>query len=174
MLVTEFCPRLIYFLEGRAFVRELLVELLGRLVAGLQDGFWKGAQLGAAGHQPPQRHRVADVVLGGGPLVGFGGSHLERRFVFLRQGSPGLGVDKHHQGCRALPPAGKVVILGDLVQTQTLIVKGADKFSRVQHAFFERRVNVACGQLLGHDTKFGQHHARQTADAELQALQVGH
>src|ERR1700745_800562 len=70
------------------------------------------------------------------------------------------------------PPAGIVVVLGDLDEAELLVVVGADPFGGVDGAFLERRKEVAGGKLLRHDAELAQNAPGKTADAELQALHV--
>ena len=75
-------------------------------------------------------------------MVGLGAGNLHSGSVVRRQGCPGLWVDKQGQCGRALPPAGKVLVLGDLVQSKSFIVKWADEFGGIKHAFFQCRIDV--------------------------------
>ena len=43
----------------------------------------------------------------------------------------------------AFPPAREVVVVGDLVEAQLLVVVGADPFGGVDGAFFQRGIDVA-------------------------------
>src|SRR5262245_66591180 len=72
----------------------------------------------------------------------------------------------------AFPPAGIVVVLGDLDEAEFLVVVGADPFGGIDGALLERRKDVAGGKLLRHDAELGQNASGKTADTELQALHV--
>ena len=78
--------------------------------------------------------------------------------------------------CSAGPPsqnAGIVVVLRDLVEAELLVVIGADPFGGVDRALFERRIDVAAGDLLGTDAELFEDLAGKAGDAHLQALEVG-
>src|SRR5262249_55255760 len=72
----------------------------------------------------------------------------------------------------AFPPAGIVVVLGDLGETELLVIVGADPLGGVDRAFFERRIDIAAGELLRHDTELGQNAPGEPADAKLQTFHV--
>ncbi|MNV24672.1 hypothetical protein D3C71_1157440 [compost metagenome] len=131
-------------------------------------------QLGALGDQAAQRGGVLGVVLGD-HVVGRRGRCLRQDgLVVLGQLVVGVLVDVERHLQRAFPPARVVVVRGHLVEAQLFIVVGADPFGRVDGALFQRRVDVAAGNLLRHHAQARQHGAREGADAELQALQVVH
>ena len=77
-------------------------------------------------------------------------------------------------GRTTFPPAGIVIERRHLVEAELLVVIGADPFRRVDRALFQRRIDVATGDLLRHDAQLLQHLARKAANPELQALQIGH
>src|SRR5262252_4900573 len=72
----------------------------------------------------------------------------------------------------AFPPAGIVVVLGDLDEAELLVVVGADPFGGVDRALLERRKDIAARKLLRHYAELRQDAPGKTADAELQALHV--
>ena len=76
-------------------------------------------------------------------------------------------------GRSAFPPAGIVVVGRDLVEAELLVVIGADPFGRIDRALFQRRIDVAAGDLLRHDAELLDHLAGKAADAHLEALEVG-
>ncbi len=98
---------------------------------------------------------------------------FEDRLIVLRQVGPGLRVDEEVELGTAFPPAGVVVELGDLVEAELLVVVRADPFGGVDRALFERRIDVAAGDLLRHDAELLQRQPAGAADAQLEALQVG-
>ena len=59
------------------------------------------------------------------------------------------------------------------MQAESFIVVGGHPFGGVDHALFEGRIEVAARNLLCHQAEFRKYHAAQTADAHLQAFQVG-
>ena len=73
----------------------------------------------------------------------------------------------------AFPPAGIVVVRRNLVEAELLVVIGADPFGGVDRALFERRIDVATGDLLRHDAELLDDLAGEAPDAHLQALHVG-
>jgi hypothetical protein len=70
----------------------------------------------------------------------------------------------------AFPEAGIVVVLGDLVEAELLVVIGPDPFGRVDRALLQRRIDVAAGDLLRHHAELLHDLAGEAADAHLQAL----
>ena len=71
-----------------------------------------------------------------------------------------------------LPPTGVVVVLGDLVEAELLVVIRADPFGRVDGALLQRRIDVAAGNIGRDNAELGEHRAAEPADAELDALEV--
>jgi hypothetical protein len=72
----------------------------------------------------------------------------------------------------AFPPAGIVVVRRDLVEAELLVVVGADPLGGIDGALFQRRIDVAGGDLLRHHAELLQHPAGKSADAEFQALEI--
>ncbi len=72
-----------------------------------------------------------------------------------------------------LPEAGIIVILGDLLETELLVVIWSDPFGRIDRPLFKRGVDVATGNLLRHDADLLQHLACNSADAKLQPGEIG-
>ena len=60
----------------------------------------------------------------------------------------------------------------DLIQAELLVVIGPDPFRRIDRALFERRVDVAAGELLRHAAELLHHAPGKTADAEFQSLEI--
>src|SRR4030088_151276 len=77
-------------------------------------------------------------------------SRGERVLIVLRQPIPLLQVDDVVSLTGALPPARVVIILGNLHETELLVVIRADPFGGIDCALLERRVDVACRDLLWH------------------------
>ena len=59
-----------------------------------------------------------------------------------------------------------------LVEAELLVVVRADPFGGVDRAFFQRRIDVAAGELLRHHAELLHHAAGKAADAEFQALEI--
>src|SRR3546814_7071216 len=55
---------------------------------------------------------------------------------------------------------------------ELLVVVGADPLSGVDGALFQRRIDVAAGDLLRHQAQLDQHLAGEAADTHLEAIQV--
>ncbi len=153
LLGAEFLPRLVDLAELRVLRSDLLVMFLGGLEARGQDVGGERRQDHAIGDQALQRRRVERVVLRQHPDVGLGAGRLQNRLVLRRQRRPGLDADQQVERRSALPPARVVVVLRDLVEAELLVVVGADPFGRVDRALFQRRVDVAAGDLLRHDAQ---------------------
>ena len=92
------------------------------------------------------------------------------RLIVLGQLLPRLDVGEQMQRRAAFPPARVVVELGDLVEAELLVVVRTHPFGGVDRAFFQRRIDLAAGDLLRHDAELRQHLARESADAQLEAL----
>src|SRR5262245_11068731 len=73
----------------------------------------------------------------------------------------------------ALPPTGIVIVLGDLVETELLIVIGTDPFGSVDRAFFQGWIGITARDLLRNAAELGQSLASPSANPHLQALEVG-
>ena len=70
----------------------------------------------------------------------------------------------------AFPPAGIVVVLGDLNEAELLVVVGANPFGGIDRALLKGRIDIAGGELLWHGAELGQDCAGKSADAEFQGL----
>src|ERR1700694_5788150 len=86
---------------------------------------------------------------------------------------PLLEIAEGVHGRTAFPEAGVIVIFGDLLKTELLVVVGSDPFGRVDGALLKRRIDVATGNLLRHDTDLLQHLAGNSADTKLQSGEIG-
>src|SRR4029078_2605173 len=71
-----------------------------------------------------------------------------------------------------LPPTWIIVILGDFIEAELLVVIRADPFSGVERAFLERRRDIAGCELLRDGAEFRENCARETADAKFESLEV--
>ena len=98
---------------------------------------------------------------------------LENGLVVLRQVGICLDVDEKIELGTPFPPAGVVVVLGDLVETELLVVVRAHPLRRVDRALFQRRIDIAAGDLLRHDAELLQRQAAGASDPHLEALEVG-
>ncbi|MNX99601.1 hypothetical protein D3C86_1320600 [compost metagenome] len=75
-------------------------------------------------------------------------------------------------GRTAFPPCGVVVIFCDLVETELLVVIGADKFGSIDRALFQRGIDVAAGDLLRCHANLLHDLAGEAGDTHLQAFEV--
>ena len=100
------------------------------------------------GDQPPQRRRIDLIVLRDHPVVGVGRRVAQNGLVVLRQRVPLVDVDESAEHRAAFPPTGRVVVLGDLVEAKLLVVIRADPLGGVDHALFQRRIDVGCAEQL--------------------------
>ncbi|CCD00661.1 protein of unknown function (plasmid) [Azospirillum baldaniorum] len=174
LLVAEGLPRLVDLLEARVLRRQLVVQLVGDFLAGHHDVAREGAELGSAGHQTLQRRGVDGVVLGDHPGVGLPAGLLQDRLVGLRKLLPRGDVDHQRDLGGAFPPAWRVVVFGDLVEAQLLVVVGADELRRVDGAALQRRVDVAAADLLRDEAQLAHDLPGQPADPHLEAAEVLH
>ena len=99
-------------------------------------------------------------------------SRNESCLIGFRQRIPFVEVDEGKNHRAAFPPAWIVVVRRDLVEAELLVVVWTDPFGGVDGALFQRREDVATGDLLRHHTKFRQYLARESADAEFQAFEI--
>src|SRR5205823_5154408 len=72
----------------------------------------------------------------------------------------------------ALPPTGVVVIFGDLVEAELLVVVGTDPFGCVDGALFQRRIDIAAGDLLRNGAKLGKGLPSPSADPHFETVEV--
>ena len=70
-----------------------------------------------------------------------------------------LEIDEQRDLSAAFPPAGIVVVPGDLVQPELLVIVRTDPLGGIDRAAFERRINVGCGNLQRHNAELRQDHA---------------
>src|SRR5262245_5712450 len=143
----EFLPGFVDQLEVRILGGELVVSFKRRFVTGVQNRAWKLPQLNAGGHQPAQCLGVIRVVLGHHLDRRLGARRLERSAIRFRQRLPVLEIDEKRDLGAAFPPAGIVVVPGDLVQPELLVVVRTDPLGGIDGAAFERRIDVGGGDL---------------------------
>src|SRR5204863_2546109 len=74
----------------------------------------------------------------------------------------------------AFPPSGIIIVLRDLHEAELLVVVGADPLGGVDGALFQRRIDVAAGDLLRHAADLGDDGAGKTADPEFEPAEVIH
>src|SRR5689334_8451941 len=72
----------------------------------------------------------------------------------------------------ALPPRRIVVIFGDAIEPELLVVIRPDPFGRVDRALLQRLIQIAARDLLRHAAELLDSLAGPTADAEFQALEI--
>ena len=118
--------------------------------AGFQNFVGEWTQLGAAGDQTLQRRRIEHVIACIDPGVGVGGRIGQDRLIALRQRVPLLDIGEGVNHGAAFPEARIVVVLRDLGEAELLVVIGADPLGGVDGALFQRRIDVAAGELLRH------------------------
>ena len=70
-----------------------------------------------------------------------------------------LEIDEQRDLSAAFPPAGIVVVPGDLVQPELLVIVRTDPLGGIDRAAFERWINVGCGNLQRHNAELRQDHA---------------
>src|SRR6185437_14769050 len=101
-----------------------LIHLIGGLQACLHDGLRERTQLRAASDQALERRRIVRVVFCHFVGIGISGRGFQDCLVVFRQTVP-LGLIDDGMICgAAFPPAGIVIILGDLIEAELLIVVG--------------------------------------------------
>src|SRR6516225_356786 len=156
----------------RIGLRQLGVNLVGRMVASLHDRLRERTQLGACSDQPLHRLRIEHVVFRRHPGAGLARTGLYHRLIDPWHLVPLAKIDEKMRLSAALPPSGIVVVFRDLDETELLIVIGTDPFGGIDCALLERGKDVAGGKLLWHDPELGQDAAGKAADAELQPPHV--
>src|SRR3954447_7284018 len=72
----------------------------------------------------------------------------------------------------AFPEAGVIIIFRDLLESELLVVIRTDPFGGVDGALFQRRIDVAAGELLRHDADLLQNLSGDAADAEFEARHI--
>src|SRR6266508_5302178 len=83
-----------------------------------------------------------------------------------------LEIDEKRDLSAPFPPAWIVVIPGDLVQTELLVVVRTDPLGGIDRAALERWINVGRGDLQWHDAELRQNHAAQPTDTELETFEI--
>src|SRR5262245_26053948 len=101
------------------------------------------------------------------------GRVVEDRLIVLRQRIPLFEIAEGMDHRAALPEARVIVVLRNLLEAELLVVIRTDPLSRIDGALFERRIDVAAGELLRHHADLLQHLAGDSADAHLQAREIG-
>src|SRR5713101_2757607 len=119
-------PEIPVIAESHLRIVDLLEVGVGRgglgidLVRGLQTGFHdrlaEGPQQCPIRDETLDRLRIARVVSRLDIEVGIAAGDREQGFISLRQGIPLFRIDEEVQRRAALPPAGIVIIFGDLVE----------------------------------------------------------
>src|ERR1700681_1836829 len=104
-------------------------------------------ELGAGRNETLQREWVRRVVLGLHPSVTHIGRGTDDRLISLWQAVPLFEIDEVVEHRAAFPPAGIVIVLGDLVEAELLVIVGPDPLDGIERALFERRINVTAGEL---------------------------
>ena len=74
----------------------------------------------------------------------------------------------------AFPVARVGVILSNLVETQFLVIVGANPLSCVNGAFLQCRINFSAGDVGRHTTDALPNHAGKAASSELEPLDISH
>src|SRR6516165_799891 len=171
-VVAEGIDRRQHLLVVRVLGRFFRVDLVGGFEAGLHDRLTERAQLHAVRDQAFQCLRVAGVVAALLFDVAVAGGGFQKRLVVLRQLVPLGEIDKEVVRGAALPPARIVIKLRDLVETELLVVVGADPLGGIDRALLKRRIDVAAGELLRHHAKFGERLAGPAADPHFQSIEV--
>jgi hypothetical protein len=95
-------------------------------------------QLDAVRDQALESDRILGVVLRLHLDMGLGGSGLDRLLIDLGQLVPCRGVDHHAKPRAALPECRIVVVLGDLVEAELLVVVGANPLGRIDDPALQR------------------------------------
>src|SRR5262249_9601554 len=85
---------------------------------------------------------------------------------------PLAGVHIERELRTAFPPARIIVVLGDLVEAELLVVVGADPFGRIDSTLLEGRIDITAGDLLRHHAELGQDLSGEAADAVFEAVEV--
>ena len=131
-----------------------------------------GSQDRAFSNKFSQGRRIERVIARHHGHIGQRRSTADCRLVGIWQSIPALQVDHVHQCNAAFPPAGVIIVIGDLVEAQPCIIIGADKLGSINRAFLQCLVDITAGKELRHGTNFFQDLGAQTADADLQTLHI--
>src|SRR5262249_12015135 len=136
------------------------------------DWLRKRPQLRAGSDKALERCRVASVITARFLDIGEAGGGGDDGLIALRQLVPFGQIDQEVLSSAAFPPSRAVVEGSDLVETELLVVIGADPFSGVDGALLQRRIDIAAGDLLRHHTERLQRLAGPAADAEFEPLEI--
>src|SRR5262249_25679746 len=143
------------------------IDFMGCLQTCFHDRLRKRPQLRAARNQTLQGCRVAGIIPRRLLDVAEPRCRLNDGLIILRQLVPFFQIDHEVVGSATFPPTRIVVVLRNLVETQLLVVVGADPFRGIDRALLQRRIDVAAGDLLRHDAELLQCLSSPAADAEL-------
>src|SRR5947209_1342602 len=113
----------------------------------------------------------ANVILCLLSYVGVAGSGRDDRLAGLRELFPLRNVEHEVVGRAAFPPAGIIIERRDFVEAELLVVIGADPLGRIHRTLFERRIDVAPGELLRHDAELLHDVAGKPRDTHLDAAE---
>ena len=100
------------------------------------------------------------------------GRDLDHRLVVVRQRIVGLLVHQELAARDLLVPAREVVELGDLVEAELDVHGGHRELGGIDHAAFERLIDVGRGQQLRRHAELLHHLGAEAEEAHLQALQL--
>src|SRR5205823_11945087 len=89
------------------------------------------------------------------PRIGLGAGRGQDRLISLRQLIPSPEIDVGRGLRLPLPPARIVVVFGDLIETELLVVVRPDPLRGVDRALFQSGIDVAAGDLLRYDARLG-------------------
>src|SRR5262249_20352040 len=81
-------------------------------------------------------------------------------------------VDQEMEGGATLPPAGVVIKFNNFVETKLFVIVGANPLRSVDCALFQRRIDVATGDLLRDGAKLAKRLAGPATDAHLNTFEV--
>lgn len=74
---------------------------------------------------------------------------------------------------RAAFPEGRVIIIfRHLLETELVVVIRTNPFGGINGAFFQRRIDIAAGDLLRDHAELFHHLAGKTGNAHLHALEI--
>ena len=133
----------------------------------------KRLELYALAQQSLQRRWVFGVIARQHGGIGERSSGNHNGAIGFGQSFPTSFVDEDMGQRPGFPPAGVIIIFGDFIEQQFLVVIGADPFCRIQLAAFEGFKDIVTNHADRFKAKFFRYFAGKTANAHLLAPEFG-
>src|SRR5215475_77896 len=159
-------------LEKRVLARLFVEHALERPAQRLDDLRRQHRQLSSAGDHPVDRLGILGIVGSHHLVEGVPAGVTQGRLVSRGKRRPSRLVNEKLTEGLEFHDAWCVVVLGNLVEAQLLVIVGAHPFAGVDRSLLKGGIDVAPGDLLRHDAKLGHHAATEAGGAHLEAVEV--